>query len=287
MRYSAIALARMAPRALVVAPGRVEDATLALGADPCPRLMVIALNPLLKHCPAAVVVLRVHVGLVPAFEARKALHDRVVGGESHRAKFARAVLLKLGAHEVTPGRRVAKTTARAVQRHETLTATDKVEDRRLAGRRKVVDVGEDGEGVVGPEHVGREVRHPVGVDKFDATRREHGLELREPLGGPVMAIVTEEKNLDRGFGGGEAAGHDAHETQQPANARTHHETPWEISTARHDEKLHSGSCLTAPPCMADSWAKRPVQVQLALWRALGYGSRPSTSAVTNSCTRCG
>ncbi len=48
-----------------------------------------------------------------------------------------------------------------------------------------------------------------------------------------------------------------------------------------------GVTTSAPPAMADWCAHSPTQVQLADCTALGHGSRSSSSAVTNSLTRCG
>ena len=42
--------------------------------------------------------------------------------------------------------------------------------------------------------------------------------------------------------------------------------------------VNAGSLRISPPASADSWARMPVQVQLADWRALGKGSRPVRSA---------
>ena len=264
--------AGVGPRALVVPPGRVEDAAGPLRAHPGPGLVVIPLDPLLEHRPAAVVVLRVHVRLVPALEAAEALHHRVAGSEDRRAKLPRAVLLELRPHEVHPGGRIAEAVARAVQRHEPLAPTDELEDRGLPLRRQHVDVGVDGERVVGREGGRREVGDVLGVHEFDAPGPEHRLELREAVGRPVVPLVAEEEHADRllrrGGGragparGGAEAGDEQAGEQGGGDAA-------DESGHVHDEKLHSGSFLITPPCIADSWARMPVQVQLALWRALG------------------
>ena len=247
--------ARMAPRSLVVAPGRVEDAAAALAPHPRPRLPVIPIDPLLEDRAAAVVVLRVHVGLVPALEAAETLHDRVARRDVHRAELPGAVLLKLCPHEVDPGRRVAKTKTRAVQRHEALAAADEIEDGGLAVRRQAVDVGVNGQHVVGVEHRGGEILEPLRVDELDAARREHGLQLREPLGGRVVPLVTEEQHLDRRF--------------RSRDGRCRQQAGDREQQAFHHEKLHSGNFMIAPPRSADSWARMPVQVQFALCFALG------------------
>ena len=263
----------MAPGPLVVAPRRVEDTALPLGADPGPRLTLVALDPFLEHGPAAVVVLRVDVGLVPACEAAKPLHHRMRWRDVDRATFTGAVLLKLCPDEVDPRGRIAETKTRAVQRHEPLAIPDEIEDRRLGRRRQRVDVGVDGQRVVGGEHLRIEIRDLVCVNEFDAPRREHRFELRKPLGWLVVPAIAQKQHLD-GWLSPRRHGNRAKDDAGQQQAMDH-------------DKLHSGSFMIAPPFIADSCARMPVQVQLALCFALGYGSRPSASAVTNSCTRCG
>src|SRR5262249_25899451 len=92
--------AGVGPGALVVAPGGVEDAALALRPHPGPRLLLIALLAVLEDGAVPLVVLGVDVGLVPALEALEALHDRVVrlgGGDTESAG---VVALELGADQV-------------------------------------------------------------------------------------------------------------------------------------------------------------------------------------------
>ena len=194
--FDEIVKAGMRPRPLVVAPGGIEDAALPLGADPGPRLALVALDPLFEHGAATVVVLGVHIGLIETLEPAKPLHHRLLWRDVHRAKFTHAVLLELCADEVDPRRRIAKTVTRAVQRHEPLAVADKVEDRRLGCGRKGVDVGVDHKRVVGGERVRREVADPVGVDQLDAPRGQHRLELRKPLGGLMVTAVPQKQHLD-------------------------------------------------------------------------------------------
>ena len=241
-----------------MAPGGIEDAALPLGANPGPRLVVIPLDPFLEHGPSAVVVLGVHVGLVEALEAAKPLHHRMLWRHIHRTKLARAMLLKLRPDEIDPGGRVPKTKTRAVQRHEPLAIADKVENRRLGRRSQRVDVGIDGERVVGRQHLRIEIGEPVGVDKLDAPRREYGLELRKPLGWLVVTAVAQKQHLDGRL-----------DTDSGRSRQRRHENHTGQQERFHDEKLHSGSFMIAPPFMADSCARMPVQVQLALCFALG------------------
>ena len=122
----------MAPGALVVPPGGVEDAPLPFVADPRPRLVEIPLDAFLENGPAAGVVAGVDVGFVPALEALEILHDRMVGGEIRRPKLAAVVALELSADHVDPDGGIAKTKTRAVERHEALASADEVDDRRFA-----------------------------------------------------------------------------------------------------------------------------------------------------------
>src|SRR5262249_47895953 len=59
------------------------------------------------------------------------------------------------------------------------------------------------------------------------------------------------------------------------------------SSLNHRVRANSGRRRISPPDNADSWARIPTHVQLALVGAFGPGSRSSTSAVINSFTRCG
>ena len=274
--FDEVVEARMAPRPLVVAPGGIEDAALPLGADPGPRLALVPFDPLFEHGPAAVIVLGVDVGFVETLKPAKPLHHRMLLRDVHRAKFTRAVLLKLCPDEVDPGGRIAETKTRAVQRHEPLAIADKSKDGRFACGRERVDVGVDDERVVGGERLRIEISEPVGVDKLDTPRLEHRLKLRKPLGWLVVPAVAQKQHPD-----GRLDTDSERSRKRPDENHTGEQEQF------HDEKLHSGSFMIAPPFMADSCARMPVQVQLALCFALGYGSRPSTSAVTNSCTRCG
>ena len=194
--------AGMAPGALVMPPGGVEDAPLPFAADPRPRLVEIPLDAFLENGPAARVVAGVDVGLVPALKALKILHDRMVGGEIRRPKLAAVVALELSADDVDPHRRIAKTKTRAVERHEAVPRANKVDDRRFALGRELVDVGVDGKCVVFRERLRVQILEPLGVDKFDAAAGKHRLELREAVGGAVMPLIAEEQDAERFFGRG-------------------------------------------------------------------------------------
>ena len=170
----------VAPGSLVVPPGGVEHAALALGADPGPGLATLPLDPLLEHGPAPLVVLGVDVGFVPAPKAAEPLHHRMLGGHDHGGELAGAVLLELCADQVDPDGRVLEAEARAVERHEPLPAADILHDRRLGRGRDRLDVGVDSQDVVVGEPRGGEVADVLGVDQVDAPAGEHRLEVGEP-----------------------------------------------------------------------------------------------------------
>ena len=194
--------AGMAPGALIVPPGGIEDSPLPLVADPRPRLVEIPLDALLENGPAAGVVAGVDVGLVPALKALEIVHDRMVGGEVRRPKLAAVVALELGADDVDPHRRIAKTKARAMKRHEALASADEVDDRRFALGRKLVDVGVDGQGVIPAEDRPIEVFEALRIDKLDAAAGKHRLELGKAIGGAMVPLVSEEQDAERLFGRG-------------------------------------------------------------------------------------
>ena len=191
----------MAPGALVVPPGGVEDAPLPFVADPRPRLVEIPLDAFLENGPAARVVAGVDVGLVPALEALKILHDRMVRGEIRRPKLAAVMALELGADDVDPDRRIAKTKTRAVERHEAVPSADEVDDRRFAVGRELVDVGVDGQGVVLRERLRVQILEPFGIHKLDAAVGKDRLELGKAVGGAMVPLVAEEEDAERLFGG--------------------------------------------------------------------------------------
>ena len=188
--------AGMAPGALVVPVGGVEDASVAVGADPRPRLTVIALHAFHQHRAVGVVV-GVDVRLVPRLERRQALHHRMAGlgdfgGESGRAVF----------HELCPDERdiivrVAEAVGGAVDRKEPFTRGHKVEQRLFLRPRDRV--------VVGVKHQGIEVAEPLPVEigrisrvgEVDAVFREgRGQERHVLLRVVVLAVVAEEQHLD-------------------------------------------------------------------------------------------
>ena len=65
---------------------------------------MLPFDPLLEHGAATGVVLVMNVGLVPALESAKALHDGVIRGDVRRPELAGAVLLKLAADQIDPDR---------------------------------------------------------------------------------------------------------------------------------------------------------------------------------------
>src|SRR5262249_52348371 len=100
--------AGVAPGALVVAPGGVEDPALAVRPYPCPRLPAVFVFPILHDRSLLLVVLLMHIGLVPALEAAIALHDGMVRHRDRAAEGARRVALELRPDEFDVLRRVAK-----------------------------------------------------------------------------------------------------------------------------------------------------------------------------------
>ena len=94
----------VAPRPLVMPPSGVENAALAFLPHPGPRFTVVALDALFQHGAAAIVVLRMDVGFVPALEATEILHHGMTRSHVHGAKLTDTMLLKLRPDKVDPGR---------------------------------------------------------------------------------------------------------------------------------------------------------------------------------------
>ena len=112
---------------MIVAPGSVKHATLAVRANPGPRFAPAGIKTKLQHRTVLVVVHVMNVGLVPAFEAAETLHDRMIRLSDLGAEDAGAVSFELSAQERHHFRRVAEAITGAVQRHESTTAGDKLE----------------------------------------------------------------------------------------------------------------------------------------------------------------
>src|SRR5581483_12425616 len=123
--------ARIAPGALIMSPGGVEDAALALRAHPRPRLLLVALHAIFQDGASFFVVLGVNVSLIPALEAGEAFHDGVIRLGKRRTEGAGAVLLELGADQVDVFRRIEKAVRGTVQGNEALAALHEIEQRLL------------------------------------------------------------------------------------------------------------------------------------------------------------
>ncbi len=88
----------IAPSALVMTPGCVENAALALRPHPSPRLPVpLSLSPggrgqgegaILQNDTVFCVVLGVDVGFIPALETGESLHDRMIRIRNRRSENA-------------------------------------------------------------------------------------------------------------------------------------------------------------------------------------------------------
>jgi hypothetical protein len=81
-----------------------------------------------------------------------------------------------------------------VERHQPAARFDEMKERFLLLGRDASGVGVNHQTVKAREFGGIHILHLVGVNQFDAARSQHGLELLETIGGPVMAVVAEEKH---------------------------------------------------------------------------------------------
>ena len=202
---------RLAPRALVVAVGRVEHAAFPLGAHPRPRLPSLRVDALHQHGPVNRVVLRVDVGFIPRHERLQALRDRVRRLDDLGGELAGAVALKLSADERDVLVRRRKLRRRRVQRDEPAAALDVVEQRLLLLRRDRLVVAEQHDRVVVAEPGGgQRVGGRADVGQLDAAPRQRGGQQREHPRRVVRGrlVLTEEQDLDwpspgggRWFGG--------------------------------------------------------------------------------------
>src|SRR5262249_12616037 len=153
----------------------------------------VSVLAVLEDGPAFWVVLRVGVGLVPALEAAKALHERMVGLRDDGAKGAGAVAQELRTYQVDVLRRVEEAVRRSVQRDKTAAALDEIEQGLLPFGADARGVGVDDEAVVAGEDVRIQRLHFIGVGQVDAAPGEDRQQLAEAIGGAVMAVVAEEE----------------------------------------------------------------------------------------------
>ena len=109
---------RLVPGALVVAPGRVKDASLSLRAHPRPRLFDPVVFAKFQHDPVALVVLGVDISFIPAREGFEALHDRMIGLGDFSPDDASPVLQELSANQGDIFWRIQEAIRSAVQRNE-------------------------------------------------------------------------------------------------------------------------------------------------------------------------
>lgn len=93
-----------------------------------------------------------------------------------------------------------------MQGDESLAAGDVVEQGLILFRSDPVDVREEDQSVEAGERFRIQIRGIVGVFDLDAAGVEHGFDLHEPLLRPVVAVVAEEEEFERGgFGGGDGS----------------------------------------------------------------------------------
>ena len=199
--FEEVVEAGVAPGALVVAPGGVEDAALAFVTHPRPRLLQVAVGADFEDRAAGGVVLVVDVGLVPALEAREAGRHRVFG-DFARPEHAGRVGAELRPDELDVVVVVGEAEARAMDRDEALAGRDEGLDRLHLLRGAAVDVGEDHQPVVRLQPLGRQHVGLVGVGQRDVAGGEHRLQLPEPRQRQVVPGVAEEQHLQgRRLGG--------------------------------------------------------------------------------------
>src|SRR5262249_36781188 len=96
----------VAPGSLIMAPRRIENAALAVRPHPRPRLFAFLVLAVFKDSAILLIVLGVRVGLIAAFEAAVALHDRMIGRGDRRAECHWAVSQELRADEFNVLRRI-------------------------------------------------------------------------------------------------------------------------------------------------------------------------------------
>ena len=102
----------------VVAVGRVKHPSLALRADPRPRLLALSLRSDLEDVAVLLVVLVMDVGLVPGTERLEALHDRVRGSTTFVSNVPVPCLRNWAPTSAMYFGELRKQIGCAVQRHE-------------------------------------------------------------------------------------------------------------------------------------------------------------------------
>src|SRR5271165_2264638 len=110
-----------------MAPRRVKNASFTVRADPGPRLFVIFFGAVFENGAVFFVMLGVHVGFVPAFEAIEPFHDRMIRRGNRGSKCPGAMPLELGTDQFNAGGRILKAKRSAMEWNEALAARHVVE----------------------------------------------------------------------------------------------------------------------------------------------------------------
>src|SRR5438093_11678455 len=96
---------------------------------------------------------------------------------------------------------IEKAIRRTMKRHKSASRRYEIEQGFFLFRGDLRRIGINNEAIESRQACRVQVLHVLSVDGLDAFARENGLQLFEPIGGAVVAVVAEKKNPHgRGFG---------------------------------------------------------------------------------------
>ena len=179
----------------VVSPGGVKDAALPVSPHPRPRLLPVPFRARLQHRAVFFVVLRVNVGLIPAFKALEALHHGMLGQSDRRPKRAGPVTQELRPDQLHHVLVVAEAVARAVQRHEALARRDVIKQRLGLVRFDGVDVRVHDHAVIRLQRGRIQITDDIRIREVNPALLHHGLKLLEPHRRLMMPTVPQIKQF--------------------------------------------------------------------------------------------
>jgi hypothetical protein len=183
------------PGAFVVSARGVEDAALALLADPSPRFAGIAFDAFGEEGASGGVEAVVDVGFVPCLELPDSLEDGVGGVEKRGVENAGFVGFEAAADEIDEAGLMAEAGAGAVDGEEGVTGLDEGEEGVELGWRDASVVGVEEDGVEFGEGVWGEAVGLGLVFEFDGLGFDAFGEEGEVFGGVVVgALVSQEED---------------------------------------------------------------------------------------------
>ena len=178
-------------RTSVVTPGGIEDSAFSMSPDPCPRLFGLPFRTSFKNRSIQRIMFRMNVGLVPTLEPLESLHHRVIRFSDRRAERSCSVFHKLGANQTDNGLVISKAKAGTVQRNESFSTGNVVEQRFGLIICDRINVCVNDQTVIPGQRGWVEIRRLIRIDQIDLLLRQSRLKLFESNGRLVMPVIAQ------------------------------------------------------------------------------------------------